>query len=324
MSTRDEQARERCEAELTALRAREKAASAGELSGIIDRKAELKQMRKLGIYYEQQRPALGGFSLPWSKPQVGEGGAGQGGSSGFKLPQLPQMPKLPTADDLPFQLPTGLDVELAAGTASFGTVTGFCSGVALKKIGRAAAAVTGVLFMGLTAAERSGFIEVKWDKVQQFRRFPFPACPFPSCPFWAFWPERCDPHPSTRHPHPLLFAARVGEGCDHRPAGYQCGRRVDPRGRPNLFQEAGRLHDRPKLGAHRNLVRHWARARAARRLSVRVRQNLSVGRGEYFRLPWGDLVGDRRRSRHADRRSQCSPRQDPAVGWRGSAVVCRL
>jgi hypothetical protein len=168
---RDQVARERCEAELSALRAREKAATASELPEIIERKAELKQMRKVGIYYEQQRPALGGFSLPWSKPQE-EGEAGPGGLRGFKLPQFPPMPKLPTADDLPFQLPTGLDVELVAGTASFGTVTGFCSGVALKKIGRAAAAVTGVLFMGLTAAERSGYIEVKWDKVKQPSRLP--------------------------------------------------------------------------------------------------------------------------------------------------------
>jgi uncharacterized membrane protein (Fun14 family) len=167
MSRRAEEARERCEAELSVLRAREKVASPGELSDITERKAELKQMRKVGVYYEQQRPALGGFSLPWSKPQAGEGEARQGGIGGFKLPQLPQLPQMPTPDDLPFQLPTGLDVELAAGTASFGTLTGFCSGVALKKIGRAAAAVTGVLFMGLTAAERSGFIEVKWEKVQQ-------------------------------------------------------------------------------------------------------------------------------------------------------------
>jgi len=171
-SQRREQARASCDAELVALRAREKTASAEERAKIVGRKAELKQMRKVGVHYDSPRSALAGMSLPWGKTDDWDDSSdGSKRVGGFTLPQMPKMPDhFPTTADFPFQLPMALDAELMAGTASFGTLSGFCSGLALKKIGRAAATVAGVIFMSLTAAERSGYIEVKWTKVRGARK----------------------------------------------------------------------------------------------------------------------------------------------------------
>ena len=49
---------------------------------------------------------------------------------------------------------------------SFGAVMGYCSGMALKKIGKAVAFVIGVGFIGLQSAVSMGYIDVKWDKVK--------------------------------------------------------------------------------------------------------------------------------------------------------------
>ena len=53
------------------------------------------------------------------------------------------------------------------GTMSFGSLAGFCSGYALKGIGRAGAFTVGCLFMGLTGLQRAGYIEVNWNKVEE-------------------------------------------------------------------------------------------------------------------------------------------------------------
>ena len=50
---------------------------------------------------------------------------------------------------------------------SFGSLAGFCSGYALKGIGRAGAFTVGCLFMGLTGLQRAGYIEVNWNKVAE-------------------------------------------------------------------------------------------------------------------------------------------------------------
>jgi len=52
-----------------------------------------------------------------------------------------------------------------ASQLSFGAVMGYCSGVALKKIGKAAAFVTGVLFIGVQGAVSTGYVEVDWAKI---------------------------------------------------------------------------------------------------------------------------------------------------------------
>ena len=49
---------------------------------------------------------------------------------------------------------------------SFGAVMGYCSGTALKKVGKALAVVIGVGFIGLQTAVSAGYIEVNWENVR--------------------------------------------------------------------------------------------------------------------------------------------------------------
>jgi uncharacterized membrane protein (Fun14 family) len=50
---------------------------------------------------------------------------------------------------------------------SLGSIAGFCSGYALKKVSKAAAIVVGLGFVGLQLARYNGLIsEVHWGKVQ--------------------------------------------------------------------------------------------------------------------------------------------------------------
>mmetsp|Transcript_37226 Transcript_37226/g.77284 ORF Transcript_37226/g.77284 Transcript_37226/m.77284 type:complete len:124 (-) Transcript_37226:162-533(-) len=48
----------------------------------------------------------------------------------------------------------------------FGSLVGYCSGMALKKIGKAVAFIIGVGFMGIQGAVSAGYIEVDWNKVK--------------------------------------------------------------------------------------------------------------------------------------------------------------
>jgi len=48
---------------------------------------------------------------------------------------------------------------------SFGAVMGYCSGYALKKVGKALAVVIGVGFIGIQSAVATGYIKVDWDKM---------------------------------------------------------------------------------------------------------------------------------------------------------------
>ena len=60
-------------------------------------------------------------------------------------------------------------MELAkpmAAQISFGSVMGYCSGTAAKKIGKAVAFAVGCIFIGLQAAVSTGYIEVDWAKIQ--------------------------------------------------------------------------------------------------------------------------------------------------------------
>ncbi|KAL3907225.1 MAG: hypothetical protein SGPRY_010250, partial [Prymnesium sp.] len=75
------------------------------------------------------------------------------GATGYSFPTL----TLPLLEDLPN----------FAGTVSFGSMVGFCSGYALKKVGRASAATLGLIFMGITAAEKADWLTVKWENVER-------------------------------------------------------------------------------------------------------------------------------------------------------------
>jgi uncharacterized membrane protein (Fun14 family) len=48
---------------------------------------------------------------------------------------------------------------------SFGAIMGYCSGSAMKKVGKALAVVIGVGFIGLQTAVSAGYIEVDWAKI---------------------------------------------------------------------------------------------------------------------------------------------------------------
>lgn len=48
---------------------------------------------------------------------------------------------------------------------SFGAIMGYCSGVAMKKIGKAVAVIVGIGFIGLQTASSSGYIAVDWTKI---------------------------------------------------------------------------------------------------------------------------------------------------------------
>ena len=45
---------------------------------------------------------------------------------------------------------------------TFGSVMGYCSGVAMKQVGKFVAVVIGGLFIGLQSASHAGYIDVDW------------------------------------------------------------------------------------------------------------------------------------------------------------------
>ena len=49
---------------------------------------------------------------------------------------------------------------------SFDAVMGYCSGTAMKKIGKAVAFCVGCLFIGLQSAAATGYISVDWTKIK--------------------------------------------------------------------------------------------------------------------------------------------------------------
>ena len=48
---------------------------------------------------------------------------------------------------------------------SFGAIMGYCSAMALKKVGKALAVVVGLGFIGMQTASSSGYISVDWTKI---------------------------------------------------------------------------------------------------------------------------------------------------------------
>eukprot|EP00536_Pseudo-nitzschia_multiseries_P018935 jgi/Psemu1/230788/e_gw1.3424.1.1 len=57
----------------------------------------------------------------------------------------------------------------------FGGVMGYCSGMALRKAGRAAGVVVGIGFIGLQTAKNFGYIDVDWNKVRDSAIKPLDA-----------------------------------------------------------------------------------------------------------------------------------------------------
>lgn len=55
----------------------------------------------------------------------------------------------------------------AATEVSFGGLMGFCSGMAFRRVGRAAGVVIGLGFMGAQAAASSGYLQIDWEKVKK-------------------------------------------------------------------------------------------------------------------------------------------------------------
>ena len=49
---------------------------------------------------------------------------------------------------------------------SFGSIMGYCSGYALKKIGKAAAVILGCGFIAVQTCVSYGYLEVDWNKVK--------------------------------------------------------------------------------------------------------------------------------------------------------------
>lgn len=58
---------------------------------------------------------------------------------------------------------------------SLGSVMGFCSGYAMKKVGKALAVVVGVGFVALQTAASYGYLEVKWQKISKDAQFKMDA-----------------------------------------------------------------------------------------------------------------------------------------------------
>ena len=50
---------------------------------------------------------------------------------------------------------------------SFGSFVGYCSGTALKKIGKVLAFIIGVGYIGIQSGVNAGYINIDWEKVQE-------------------------------------------------------------------------------------------------------------------------------------------------------------
>eukprot|EP01137_Pigoraptor_chileana_P010507 Opistho-2@60282 len=58
-------------------------------------------------------------------------------------------------------------IKPVANEITLGSISGFCTGYAAKKLGKAAAFVIGLGFLGIQGAAYSGYINVNWLKVQK-------------------------------------------------------------------------------------------------------------------------------------------------------------
>ena len=161
--------KQRLETQLATLRARDGSVAAAELEAHQRKKAELKFRLKNHMDPPVPPQPEGGASafLRNVTDSLPSNGGAAGGTGGAVFSGFPN-----------FTPPTQDDLGDFAGTVSFGSAMGFCSGYALKKIGRAGATTVGIIFMSLTAAERSGYINVRWDNIERdvMKKVPPPPC----------------------------------------------------------------------------------------------------------------------------------------------------
>ena len=231
--------KQRLEAQLATLRARDANMAPAELETHQRKKADLKF--KLKNHIDPPPPP---------QPE-------QGGASAFLRNVADTLPSSSGASDVlsnfpNFTSPTLDDLGDFVGTVSFGSTMGFCSGYALKKIGRAGATTVGIIFMSLTAAERSGYIDVRWDNIERDvmgkvgpraalcpprrhrrRRRPSSACP-----------RVCIPVLGEPTPHVCSFSRPRASA---RPRRRWQGRFVR---RADCAQEVHVVHDGQKLSGH--------------------------------------------------------------------------
>jgi uncharacterized membrane protein (Fun14 family) len=59
----------------------------------------------------------------------------------------------------------------ACNKLGFGGIMGFCTGIAVKKVGEAVAILVGVSFIGLQYAQYKGLIDIDWLKVKEMCKF---------------------------------------------------------------------------------------------------------------------------------------------------------
>jgi uncharacterized membrane protein (Fun14 family) len=145
--------------ELATLRASDKARglSPKERESNVRRKAELKHIIKSGV-----------LPPPSPPPSKTDQASAMFQSAMETASSVTGGMSLPSTMSFPSFTPPGEDeMTHFAGVIGFGSATGFCTGYALKKAGRAAATTAGLIFMALTAAEQKGYIDVRWDNIER-------------------------------------------------------------------------------------------------------------------------------------------------------------
>ena len=135
------------DAELASLRAQEaalkQAGKKAELKAIAKRKGELKLMKKKGISPVILNPSMSMPSMPSMPSNFPSVPAWVSNFPNFTMPSEEDATEFAGAGGSPVLAVPCLLPPLLAGTLSFGTLTGFCSGYALKGIGRAGAFTVG-------------------------------------------------------------------------------------------------------------------------------------------------------------------------------------
>jgi uncharacterized membrane protein (Fun14 family) len=78
------------------------------------------------------------------------------------------------ADKIPDQVSEFLKANAPAmEQVGFGSVMGYCSGMAFRRVGRVAGVVLGIGFMGAQAAAASGYVDIDWNKIKDAAIKPF-------------------------------------------------------------------------------------------------------------------------------------------------------
>eukprot|EP00931_Biecheleriopsis_adriatica_P113530 TRINITY_DN88596_c0_g1_i1.p1 TRINITY_DN88596_c0_g1~~TRINITY_DN88596_c0_g1_i1.p1 ORF type:complete len:194 (+),score=47.50 TRINITY_DN88596_c0_g1_i1:75-584(+) len=109
------------------------------------------------------------FTVRAARASVGAGAL----SAGFSAARWPSAssPALCDGGSNPFsgmKLPSSMEELVPLGESiSVGGLSGFCSGFALKKVGKAAAVIFGGIFALQQALAYNGYVTVNWEKVEK-------------------------------------------------------------------------------------------------------------------------------------------------------------